>query len=168
MQTISRLLDYVEKAINRLMIALLMLMTVVIFYQVVLRYIFQGANIWAEEFARYAFIWIVMLGSASALRRFKHIHIDFLVRAFPERVQKHINLVNYLLMLVFLVVLMIYGLQIAEQASGRLSAGLGVSMGFMYMSIPVGSVLMFLFTLEILFRDYFLAGTKNAGGGGKS
>lgn len=168
MQTISRVFDYVEKAVNRLMIVLLMLMTVVIFYQVVLRYVFQGTNIWAEEFARYAFIWIVMLGSASALRRFNHIRIDFLVQAFPEKVQRRITFVNYLLMLVFLVVLMVYGLQIADQASGRLSAGLGVSMGFMYMSIPAGSVLMFLFILEILFRDYILAGTKNAGGSGIS
>ncbi|MDR1826761.1 MAG: TRAP transporter small permease subunit, partial [Methylobacteriaceae bacterium] len=91
MHHIIRAFDRVERTINALIIVLLMLMTIVIFYQVVLRYVFHGTNIWAEEFARYAFIWIVMLGSASAIRRFQHIRIDFLVQCFPEKAQKLIS-----------------------------------------------------------------------------
>lgn len=165
MRTVSRLFDLIEKAINSVIVALLILMTVVIFHQVVQRYIFHGANIWAEEFARYAFVWVVMLGSASALRRFNHIRIDFLVQRFSGRSQKIISFCNYLLMLVFLAVLMVYGLKLAAQTAGRLSAGLGLSMGFMYLSIPTGSALMFLFILEILGRDFFSPG-KGSGGGG--
>jgi C4-dicarboxylate transporter DctQ subunit len=167
-RTISRLFDFIEKTINSIIIVLLMLMTAAIFYQVVLRYVFHSANIWAEEFARYSFIWVVMLGSSSALRRFRHIRIDFLVQALSQRTQKAVSFCNYLLMLLFLGVLVVYGVRIAEQAADKLSAGLGVSMGFMYLSIPIGSALMFLFTLEILAREYLSRGEKPAGRGGAS
>jgi TRAP-type C4-dicarboxylate transport system permease small subunit len=106
MHLIASAFDRIERTINAMIIVLLMLMTIVIFYQVVLRYVFHGANIWAEEFARYSFIWIVMLGSSSAIRRFQHIRIDFLVQCFPGNVQKIISLCNYLMILVFLGVLM--------------------------------------------------------------
>jgi C4-dicarboxylate transporter DctQ subunit len=163
MHTVSRLFDFIEKAVNSIIVVLLILMTAAIFHQVIQRYVFHQANIWAEEFARYAFVWVVLLGSASALRRFQHIRIDFLAQRFSPRNQKIISLCNYLLMLVFLAVLMIYGLKIADQTAGRLSAGLGVSTGFMYMSIPVGSALMFLFILEILGRDFFFPEKKTGG-----
>jgi C4-dicarboxylate transporter DctQ subunit len=163
---ISKVFDLIEKAINSVIIVLLILMTLAIFYQVIQRYILHGANIWAEEFARYAFIWVVMLGSASALRRFNHIRIDFLAQLFSGRAQKIIGFCNNLLILAFLAVLMVYGLKIATRTAGQISAGVGVSMGFMYMSIPVGSALMFLFILEILARDYFSLGKGCDNGGG--
>jgi C4-dicarboxylate transporter DctQ subunit len=165
MQIVTRLFDLIEKTINSIIIVLLMTMTVAIFYQVVLRYVFQSTNIWAEELARYAFIWVVMLGSASALRRFKHIRIDFLVTGFSEKAQKLISLFNYVLMLIFLVVLVVYGVRIAEHTAGIPSAGLGVSTGFMYLSIPIGAFLILLFTLEILVKDYLPSGKALEKGG---
>jgi C4-dicarboxylate transporter DctQ subunit len=152
--TIKYIFDIIEKIINAAIILLLMLMTAVIFYQVILRYAFRGTNIWAEEFARYAFSWVVLLGSASAVRRFQHIRIDFFVQKISAEKQKYINIFNYSLILIFLGVLIIYGLNIASRTGGQISAGLGIPISFMYMSIPVGSFLMLIFTLEILFKRY--------------
>lgn len=45
-----------------LCVALMSVMTVVIFVQVVMRYVFHNSLTWSEEFARYCFIWLIYLG----------------------------------------------------------------------------------------------------------
>jgi C4-dicarboxylate transporter DctQ subunit len=166
MNPVTRVLNALEKVINLIIVILLMVMTMVIFYQVILRYVFHHANIWAEELARYSFIWVVCLGSASALRHFNHIRIDFLVNFFPKTVQKWIRFVNYILIMGFLVTLIYYGIQLAQKTAGHPSPGLGISTGFMYMSVPVGCILMLIFALEIIVKDYVLTGKKNKKEGG--
>ncbi|QTX31399.1 TRAP transporter small permease [Aminithiophilus ramosus] len=150
MHRMTKVFDVGEKLINGIISVLLMLMTIVIFYQVVLRYAFQAANIWAEEFARYAFIWVVLLGSASAMRNSKHIKIDFLVDGFSDRSKWVLNNFVCLAMGSFLFCLAVYGFKIALKTGNQLSAGLHVPMSFMYMSIPVGAVLMLLALVERL------------------
>jgi C4-dicarboxylate transporter DctQ subunit len=158
----KQLCGYVEKILNAVVICLLVLMTVAIFYQVVLRYIFQDANIWAEEFARYAFVWVVLLSSASAIRRFQHIRIDFLVAALPEKIRNVFNLSNNVLMLGFLVVLIHYGLDISSRTGNQISAGLGIPMSVMYLSIPVGCGFMLFFLIENILNEY-LPATAHSG-----
>ena len=161
-----RILEWVcgaiEKIINFIIIVCLMMMTVVIFYQVVLRYVFNSSNIWAEEFARYAFIWVVLLGAASALRRFQHIRIDFVVNMLPERGQKLIGFINYVLIVGFLLTLIKYGIAISMKTTHQISAGLHIPMSFMYLSIPIGAALMLLFTVQIILRDYLLPSDANS------
>jgi C4-dicarboxylate transporter DctQ subunit len=153
----KQLCDYVEKILNAVAICLLVLMSVAIFYQVVLRYIFQNANIWAEEFARYAFVWVVLLSSASAIRRFQHIRIDFLVAALPKRIRDVVNFFNNTLMFGFLLVLTCYGLDISGRTGNQITAGLGIPMSVMYLSIPVGCGFMLLFLLESILNEYLPA-----------
>nr|WP_321456608.1 TRAP transporter small permease [uncultured Cohaesibacter sp.] len=156
MRTLEWVCSAIEKIINFVIILCLMLMTLVIFYQVVLRYVFDSSNIWAEEFARYAFIWVVLLGSASALRRFQHIRIDFIVNMLPERGQKIVNFINYILIVGFLVTLIKYGIAISMKTTHQISAGLHIPMSFMYLSIPIGAALMLLFAIQIILRDFLL------------
>jgi TRAP-type transport system small permease protein len=154
MRALVRVCDVIEKVLNAVIIVLLMSMTVVIFYQVVLRYAFQSSNIWAEEFARYAFIWVVLLGSASAIRRYQHIRIDFAFNAMPPALQRWVDILNYVLIAGFLVVLTYYGWQISMRTGNQISAGLHVPMSVMYMSIPISAAIMLLFTAQIVLRDF--------------
>ncbi|WP_162916648.1 TRAP transporter small permease [Cohaesibacter haloalkalitolerans] len=166
MRTLEWVCSAIEKTINFIIIVCLMMMTAVIFYQVVLRYVFDSSNIWAEEFARYAFIWVVLLGAASALRRFQHIRIDFVVNLLPERAQKLINFINYILIVGFLATLIKYGIAISLKTTHQISAGLHIPMSFMYMSIPVGSALMLLFTVQIILRDFLVPTGANTSASG--
>jgi len=154
MCTLKRICDAIEKTINISITLLLMLMTLVIFYQVVLRYVFQSANIWAEEFARYAFVWVVLLGSASAIRHFQHIRIDFAVTLFPKKAQAVIEVINYLLIAGFLIALIRYGYLITLRTGHQISAGMHLPISFMYLGIPISSAVMLLFTLEILLNKF--------------
>jgi len=154
MHTLGCVCDAIEKVINAVISILLTLMTVVIFYQVVLRYGFQSSNIWAEEFAVYSFIWVTLLGSACAVKRFQHFEIDFLMKIIPESVKKYITYMNYALMIVFLMVLIRYGILITMKTGNQVSAGLHIPMSMMYASVPIGSALMLLFTVQIVLEKF--------------
>lgn len=51
-------------------------MTVMIFMQVVYRYVLADSLSWSEELARYMFIWSVAMGSALALKTRSHIGVE--------------------------------------------------------------------------------------------
>lgn len=74
---ILRLLDaHIEAA---LMILLLAVASVVVFAQVVMRYVFEASLSWSEELARYLFIWLIYLGISYCARHHRHIKVDLLL-----------------------------------------------------------------------------------------
>ena len=53
------------------------------FYQFFTRYVLNDSAAWTEEIARYLLICTVFVGIAAAVRRTRHIHVDFLYRLIP-------------------------------------------------------------------------------------
>ena len=54
-----------------------------VFYQFFTRYVLNDSAAWTEEIARYLLICTVFTGVAAAVRRTRHIHVDFLYRLIP-------------------------------------------------------------------------------------
>src|SRR6266576_4037526 len=54
-----------------------------IFYQFFTRYALNDSAAWTEEIARYLLICTVFIAIAAAVRRTRHIHVDFLYRLIP-------------------------------------------------------------------------------------
>ncbi|NDP43636.1 MAG: TRAP transporter small permease [Aromatoleum sp.] len=54
-----------------------------VFYQFFTRYVLNDSAAWTEEIARYLLICTVFVGIAAAVRRTRHIHVDFLYRLIP-------------------------------------------------------------------------------------
>jgi C4-dicarboxylate transporter DctQ subunit len=132
----------------------MIIMVVAVFYQVVLRYIFNSPNIWAEELARYCLIYISLFASAVAIRRYNHIRIDFFVNFFPKKTWKFFNLFAYILMLMFLIFLFYYGVKITLQTGNQITSGLKLPISYIYVSIPIGTFFMIVFIIENLYREF--------------
>ena len=56
-----------------------------VFYQFFTRYALNDSAAWTEEIARYLLICTVFMGVAAAVRRTRHIHVDFLFRLIPAK-----------------------------------------------------------------------------------
>jgi TRAP-type C4-dicarboxylate transport system permease small subunit len=63
----------------------LALMVIVIFSQVVMRYVFNHSLSWSEEFARYLFVWFSWMGVSAGLKDNEHLRVEFLSMGLTKR-----------------------------------------------------------------------------------
>src|SRR5262245_33013460 len=75
-----------------------------VFYQFFTRYALNDSASWTEEIARYLLIATVFFGIASATRRTRHIHVDFMYRLLPASVGRAMSTIIDLLRIAFFVV----------------------------------------------------------------
>ncbi len=146
----SRLFDLLETALKvgvGLLIAVVVGLTA---YGVPMRYVFLRPQAWAMEVSRFAFPWLVMLGAAIIVRQKAHITITFFFDLLPPKVRMFWNLIIHLAMLAFCWVLVDQGCRIYPVVAEARSPTLSWSMGWLYLSVPVGGALMGLFLLEHL------------------
>ncbi|MDR3221969.1 MAG: TRAP transporter small permease [Candidatus Accumulibacter sp.] len=81
-------LDTLFRGIEILMAFFLTVMIVLVFLNVVLRYIFSTGFAWSEEIARLCFIYLVYLGAIGAMRDNQHLIIDSILSRIPALYQK--------------------------------------------------------------------------------
>jgi TRAP-type transport system small permease protein len=62
-----------------------------VFYQFFTRYVLADSAAWTEEIARYLLIVVTFVGSAMAVRRNTHIHVEFVYRYLPAPVQRLVS-----------------------------------------------------------------------------
>lgn len=128
-------------------------MTVTISALVFTRYVLDYSFPWAEELTRYLLVWLVMLAVAVNQFRNENIRVDFIVALAPERLRALIYLIHRLLIIWFSFILIYYGWTMAQNMTITHSAALGLSMRIPYLAIPVGAVLLALFSLANLIDD---------------
>lgn len=140
--------------INRVVLAgLLGFITVGVFVQVCLRYLFSLSFLWGEELSLFAFIWCVFLGAAIALRRRTHFAFDFvagLLRGRPAAIQR---LLVDLIVLGLAVVLLVQGHQFSLLSLKRFSPALGITLFVPTLIIPVSAAYMILTMTMAVIQD---------------
>jgi TRAP-type C4-dicarboxylate transport system permease small subunit len=72
-----------------------------VFYQFFTRYVLNDSAAWTEEIARYLLICTVFTGVAAAVRRTRHIHVDFLYRLLPAPAGRALSTAVDLMRIVF-------------------------------------------------------------------
>jgi tripartite ATP-independent periplasmic transporter dctQ component len=83
-------LNLLFRSIEALMAFFLVVMIVLVFTNVVLRYVFSTGFEWSEEIARLCFIYLVYLGAIGAMRENQHLIIDSVLSRIPDIWQKAI------------------------------------------------------------------------------
>jgi TRAP-type C4-dicarboxylate transport system permease small subunit len=77
------------------------LLGVCVFYQFFTRYVLNDSAAWTEEIARYLLICTVFTAIAAAVRRTRHIHVDFLYRMIPPRAGRFMSTLVDVMRIVF-------------------------------------------------------------------
>jgi TRAP-type C4-dicarboxylate transport system permease small subunit len=149
----TALLERLDRALLPLLAVLLGFITIGVFVQVVLRYVFSVAFIWGEELSLFAFIWCVFLGAGINTWRRTHFSFDFLSGLLRGRAAATQRLLVDLVILAFSVFMLVKGYEFAQVGVKRLSPGLGITMFVPTLIIPVSAVYMTLAALVHTLRD---------------
>jgi TRAP-type C4-dicarboxylate transport system permease small subunit len=146
----SSFLDRVDKVLFVVLAVLSAAMVLVLLYQIILRYCFAAANVWAEELTRFMFVWVTTLGASMAIRRNVHLRIDLVVDVLKPRPRFILQIITYALALIFLIYLCLLGFDLMSNTMVNKSAGLRIPMAVAYSAIPVGGVFMILSCVEFI------------------
>lgn len=145
-------------ALNRwLLIVLLAAMSVIVFANVVLRYLTNDSIVWAEEVARHLMIWMTFLGAGLVLRFGGHVAIDNLHAALGSRAARMLRLAICLLLMAFFGFMAWKSYGYVQAMRFQTTPATGIPFSYVYAAIPVGFVLLMVHMLLIA-RGYVTAG----------
>lgn len=120
---------------------ILAVMAGAVFLQVVLRFLGKTGIDGLEEVPRYLFIWLIMIGGASAMQRGQHTVLDYFVNLCGERMRAFILVLTTAAGLGLFLYLIKLSVTLIPNAQLQTSAGLGLPLGYVYAAVPVGAVL---------------------------
>ncbi len=131
------IMDHLEEFF---MIPLIFAMSIIIFIQVIMRYVFQSSLTWSEEMARYMFVWLVYFSVSYTARREKHIRIDAAINLYPKKVRPYIELVSEIIVLAFAIFIAVTGFTVFGKIawSGQMSPAMRIPMQFVYAAPMIG------------------------------
>ena len=157
----ERLLDLYCRVLKGAIALCLAAMVVLVFTNVVLRYLFNSGIATSEELSRWLLVWLTFLGAIVAMREHAHLGVDSLIRALPPRGRLICFVLSYVLMLYADSLLLIGSWKQALLTFGDTAPASGISVGlFFYASGIVFGVS----AAVILFYDLVRALTGAASG----
>ena len=75
---------YLMQAMNTIIVVSLALMVIMVFSNVVLRYVFNSGITVTEELSRFLFLWLIFIGAIVAMKESAHLGVDTLVARLPR------------------------------------------------------------------------------------
>lgn len=139
-----KVLKFIDEQFEKwFLIASLIVMVLVTFMQIVLRW-FNAATVWAEEFSRYVMLYQVWVGAAYAVHEDAHIRITALIGKLSGGRRRGMDLVVLTLWLLFALWLTVEGCVLVGKiaAMGQVSSAMRIPMTIPYASVPIGGALM--------------------------
>lgn len=121
-------------------------------YQVFARYVLNNPLIWSEAIVRYSMVWIVLLGTAIALRKGLLISVEAVLYLVPKKVKRLMELIIIVINLIFLVLLIKFGFEIMGNLANQRTGALNISVAWIYAAIPAGSILGVINCIAVLYE----------------
>lgn len=110
---------------------------VLLFVQVVSRYIFRHSFTWTEELSVLMFVWMTYLGVSSAVTYRKNLRIDALLDVVPFKVKKAMLIISDVVFIAFNIYLIFPFLKLIESIGTAKTPLLGIPKAISYWLIPV-------------------------------
>ena len=148
----NRLVDQFCRLIEILIAVGLAIMVVMVFSNVVLRYLFNSGIIISEELSRWLFLWVIFLGAAVAVKERSHLGTDSLISRLPVRGRRICLALSQVIMM-YVTWLVFTGSLAQTRINWAVTAPVsGASMAFVYGTGVVFAVLTAIMLLCELWR----------------
>ncbi len=135
-------MKFIRKTTEIVIIFLFFTMVVVVFLQVVARYIFNSPPSWSEELARYCQVWIIILASSICIRKGSHLAVDYISHRLTWKINRGIEIFTNVLVVFYVAVVAIFGVRLMLAGQYQVSAAIQIKMSLIYLVFPLGGLLM--------------------------
>ena len=142
MKVLNAIKKVFDKILEVLGIITLGLMSILVVYQVVTRYVFNAPSAYSEALSQYLFVWMIMFGSAYVYGSQEHLTIDLLKDKFSPGLNLVVEIITNVCLFAFiLLICVIGGWRYTLSQVKRIDPSLHISMSILYASVPFTGVI---------------------------
>jgi TRAP-type C4-dicarboxylate transport system permease small subunit len=138
-------LAVLDRTLKYALTLLSVVLTVSVFLQVLIRFVFKYPLPWTEEIARIAFVYCIFVGATIAVRENSHLQVDFLLVILPKKVARVLVFLGMLLVGVFLIFVTWQGVVLVLATGVQMSPVMQVPFRYLYLILPVSGAIMLLY-----------------------
>jgi TRAP-type C4-dicarboxylate transport system permease small subunit len=135
-----------DKVLDWFAVVLFIAVFLTILFQVAMRFV-NMPLVWSEELARYLFMWISLIGWVFATRSGTHIRVSIIADHLPVLIRKILGLVNFILTIIFALVLCCYGFIMLQKNIDVPTITLFFSYAVVYAAVPFSTILIIFYTI---------------------
>ncbi len=145
-------MQLIKKTFDRILagacVILFAVLVVTVVWQVFSRQVLSAPNAWTSELAQYLFVWLGLFGAALVFAERGHIAVDFLVRKFPNRMEKATGLFAQAAIIAFAGLIFVWGgYRVSVQSWNQALSGLPVTVGPLYLAMPITGVIIIFYAM---------------------
>ncbi len=142
MKALTAIKKVLDKILDILGTVSLAVMTVLVVYQVVVRYFFKSPSSTAGPASQYLFVWMIMFGSAYVFGSREHLTIDLLKDKFSPKVYMITEVLSNICLFGFILVVCVYGgWRYTATQIAQIDPTLHISKAILYASVPFTGVI---------------------------
>jgi TRAP-type C4-dicarboxylate transport system permease small subunit len=138
----QRGIDWVVRATDVVTVAIMIAMFGVMLTGIVFRYILNDSLQWSDELLVWGLVWVIMLGSVGVMAQWRHVYVPVCVLALPIRWRIPTVILSKIVTMIFIALVVYYGIQVFQFRFHRVSASLDLSSRWEKLAMPVGAALM--------------------------
>lgn len=149
----NRVIDQFNRLIGWTLAGLLLMMTVLIFWQVFARFVVGKPLFFSDEIARFAMLWLTFLGAGYAYRKGSLISVDIVLEYAGKTLSCLLRVTIILCSALFAFIMLKYGYELMDRVASQTAPSTRISMMWPYMSIPAGGVVILINSLGLLIDE---------------
>lgn len=138
MKAFHKFCGIVNRILEIVAVVLLTCMIVSLVLQVFTRFVLNNPASWTEAVARYAFIWVIMLGCSMCVANGSHATVSLLNDSLHGNIKKVHKVIIELFVIACAATLMYQAFQLIPKTGKSIIPVLKIPMSYIYAALPVG------------------------------
>ena len=132
------------------------ILIVLLSLQVFFRFVFTKSISWAEEVARFAFVWAIYSSIIYAAYLDKHIRVTMHLRYLPAKYQKWLLTLADVLWVFFVGTIAVVGVEFVWKMFQYpyISQTTGINLAYIYLIVPIGFTLLAIRIVQSILRRF--------------
>ena len=143
----------IDKIFEIISTIILGIMTILVVYQVITRYVFNAPSALSEITSQYLFVWMIMFGSAYVYGSREHLTIDIIKDKFSPKAYMIVEIITNVALFAFIAVVCAYaGYLYTVKSAPQVDPQLGISKAILYSSLPITGVVTLFYAVYNCFK----------------
>lgn len=150
-----KVIRWLDEHLEEYMIAILTaIMTVLLFLQVLFRFVLNLPLAWVEEISLYSMVWLCYFGCSLAIKKREHLKMEIITNFLKPKAKKIFDIISLVLFFAFAIFVLYHVTLLTADilSRGQVTAVLEIPKWIPYAGVPVAFLLMLVRMIQDFIR----------------